>query len=199
MDDAVPEPISLSKGGHGPGEQAERIDVGEFRQGSPLSQWALARYLVGRAIAESVGTSLLIAAVLVLTLAGVLWWLGATVWAVLIGIVALAVFAMRALLLAVLRRLTAAGQYAPIEARLRTLVTDTRGDVRRELRRLGLPSHSWTLPLLALRFLGPARRRKTVAALRGFELERVVPTARLDELHLLLRSALGHPAERLGR
>lgn len=53
---------------------AEWIEVGEFRQGSQLSQWMLARYLVGRAVAETVGLTMLLAGLILLAGAGVLWW-----------------------------------------------------------------------------------------------------------------------------
>jgi hypothetical protein len=186
--------------GHQPGHQpvgygldadADVGDVGEFRQGSPVSRWALARYLVGRSIGESVSWSLLFVGLGILAVAALVGWgLNSTFWAVVIGIIGLGVLALRALLRAVLRRLTAADQLEPIEQRLRGLVSDTRSDVLRELRRLGLPSHTWTLPLLALRFAG-RRRRETLERLRRFDVDRVVPKARLDELHLLLRSAVG--------
>jgi hypothetical protein len=165
------------------------IDVGDFRQGSDVSRWALARYLVGRALGESISVALLIVAVAILGLAAAIeWGLGSTFWAIVVTIVAVAVLAMRALLRAVLRRLTAAEQVDPLESRLRALVADTRVDVLRELRRIGLPGRTWTLPLLALRFLGRERRRTTVARLRSFDLDRVVPPARVDELHLVLRA-----------
>jgi hypothetical protein len=167
-------------------------DVGAFEQGSPISRWALARYLVGRAIGESVSRSLLIVALVVLVLAGLIEWrLGATFWAVLVALVALGVLAMRAILRAVLRRLSAADQMGPIQARLHALVDDTKSDVLAELRRTGLPGHTWTLPLLPLRFLGRERRRRTVARLRTFDVDRVVPKARVDELHLILRDTIG--------
>ena len=60
-----------------------------------------------------------------------------------------------------------------------------------ELRRIGLPGRVWTLPLLAVRLLGRRRRGETLERLRTFELERAVPRSRLDELHLLLRRAVG--------
>lgn len=200
MDDALPEPmdqpepISFEKAGGGrfaAAEQAENLDVGEFRQGSPVSQWALARYLVGRAIGESVGNSLMIVAVVIVALAALIWWAGSTFWAVLVAIIALGVLLMRALMLAVLRRLTATRQYAPLEQRLRSLVSDTRSDVLRELRRIGLPGRTWTLPLLGLRLFRRGRRQDTLERLKRFQLDRAVPRARLDELHLLLRSAVG--------
>lgn len=172
-----------------PGDAAE---VGEFRQGSPLSQWALARYLVGRALTESIGTALLGLGLVLLALAAVSeWLLHSTLLAVLIVIIAVGVLILRWILLAVVRRLTAFTQYAPVEARMTALVSDTRSDVLRELRRIGLPGRAWTLPLLVLRFLGRTRRADTVARLRRFEITRVVPAARLDELILLLRRAFG--------
>ena len=166
-------------------------DAGAFEQGSPVSRWALARYLVGRALGESVSRSLLIVALGILVLAGLVEWLGSTFWSIVIAVVALAVLAMRATLRAVLRRLTAADQVGPIEARLHALVADTRSDVLVELRRIGLPGRTWTLPLLAVRLLGRQRRRKTVARLRTFDIDRVVPKSRVDELHLILRDTIG--------
>jgi hypothetical protein len=84
-----------------------------------------------------------------------------------------------------LRRLTEADRYGQLETRLRALVSDTRGDVLRELRRVGLPSHTVTLPLLAIRLIGK-RRKPTLARMREFDITRAVPKARLDELHMLL-------------
>jgi hypothetical protein len=161
-------------------------DVGEFRRGSPFSQWALARYLVGRAIGESVGSTLLVVALAVLGLAAVCEWvLHSTLLAVLVAIFAIGVLLVRAVLRAVLRRLTEADRYGQVETRLRALVADTRGDVLRELRRVGLPSRTITLPLLAFRLIGK-RRKQTLAKLREFDIDRAVPKARLDELHMLL-------------
>jgi hypothetical protein len=167
-------------------------DVGRFTQGTPISRWALARYLVGRSIGQSLSATLLVVALAVLGLAALLQW-GAhqTFWAVLVALVALAILAMRALLRAVLRRLSAADQVAPLEQRLRALVADTRADVLAELRRLGLPGRTWTLPLLAVRLLRPSRRRETLDRLRSFQVDRVVPAARIDELHLIIRGRAG--------
>jgi hypothetical protein len=166
-------------------------DVGEFAQGSPMSRWALARYLVGRSIGESVGNTLLLVATAILALAAVSEWvLDSTFLAVVFVILALLVLVVRAALRAILRRLTATDRYGPIEERLRALVSDTKGDVLKELRRVGLPSHTWTLPLLAFRLVG-RRRKATLARLRGFNIDHAVPKARLDELHMLLSRGLG--------
>lgn len=166
---------------------AEEIDdVGEFRQGSPLTRWALARYLVGRALGESVGHTLLVVAAAVLALAAACQWgLHSTFFAVVLTVLAVMVLLVRAGLRTILRRLTEADRYGPVETRLRELVADTRGDVLAELRRVGLPSHTVTLPLLAFRLVGK-RRAATLARLREFDIDRAVPKTRLDELHLLL-------------
>ena len=167
------------------------IEVGDFEQGTQFSRWALARYLVGRAIGESVGRSLLVTAAVAVALAVVSTWvLHLTFLTVLLVIAAVAVLLVWAGLRAVLRRLTAVRSYAPVEQRLRSLVSDTHRDVLRELRRIGLPGRTLTLPLLALRLAG-RRRKETLTRLRSFEVERAVPRARIDELHLLLRTAAG--------
>ena len=167
-------------------------EVGSFRQGTQLSQWALARYLVGRAIARSIGDTLLLIGLVVLAVALVVGWLtGSAGWGVFIGVLGLGVLAVRAVLLWLLRALTAFRSYRPLEHRMRALVGDTRADVLRELRRVGLPGRTWTLPLLALRLLRRKHRETTLARLREFDVARAVPPARLDELHLLLRTAVG--------
>src|SRR3954452_10842115 len=174
-------------------------EVGDFRPGSPLSQWALARYLVGRAIGESISRTLLIVALVLVALAvATEWGLRLTFLTVLVSIIAVFVLLLRWVLRAVLRRLTAADHYGPIETRLRALVAETHGDVLRELRRVGLPSHVLTLPLLAVRLVGK-RRRQTLERLRGFRIDRTVPKHRLDELHLLLRDVARGPAGPVNR
>lgn len=162
------------------------IDVGEFRQGTELSQWALARFLVGRAVGESLGRALAIVGVGGLVAAVLLWWQGWVVTAAVVALATLGLLLIRAVLLALLRRLTA---LPGTSTRLRAIVRETRRDVLRELRRIGLPGRTWSLPLLALRLLRARRRESTLQRLRRFELERAVPAGRLDELHLLLRSA----------
>lgn len=169
-------------------------DVGAFRQGTPLSQWALARYLVGRALGVSISNYLLVIAVVIFGFAAVLHWLaGSTFWAVLVALAGLAVLALRAVLRWALARLTAADRYAPLEQRLRALVHDTRRDILRELRRVGLPGHSWSLPLLALNLLRRSRRHRTLERLREFDVDRAVSPARVDELHHIMRAALQRP------
>ena len=159
----------------------------------------MARYLVGRAIGESVGRTLLLVALALFALAALAQWgLHTTFLTVVLVGLALIVLLLRWVLLSVLRRLTAADRYGPLETRLRALVSDTRGDVLTELRRVGLPSHTFTLPLLALRLVG-RRRKATLDRLRTFDIDRAVPKARLDELHLLLRDVAGRPGGTVDR
>ncbi|WP_375490301.1 hypothetical protein [uncultured Jatrophihabitans sp.] len=186
MQPAVPdEPVWAS---------ADGPPVGAYRQGTPASRWALARYLVGRVIAESVSTTLYLVALALVIVAVLLQvFTHVTVLAVLVGLVALIVLFVRWVLMAVLRRLTAVNTYGPTAQRLAHLVGDTQRDVFGELRRLGLPSHRLTLPLLGFRLVG-RRRKETLGLLRDFDVDRAVPAARVDELHMLLGSAFGHGA-----
>ena len=121
------------------------------------------------------------------------WGLHQTAAAILALVFGLIVLLVRAASLGVLRRLTAVRRHGPAEDRMNALVKETRGDVLRELRRLGLPGRAITLPWLAVRLLG-RRRKATLVRLRGFDIDRVVPAARLDELHLLWNDAFGDGA-----
>lgn len=172
-----------------PPPEPDRPDVGAFEQGTPASRWALGRYLVGRVLGEYVSEVLLVFALVVVALAVLVWFFGPHWLAVLIGVVALSVLVLRALLGAVLRRVSGARYFGPVEDRMWRLVRQTRGDMRAELRRIGVPSRVWTFPVLALRLARPSRRAETLERLRRFEVERVVPSTRLDELHMLVRQA----------
>lgn len=162
-------------------------EVGDFRQGSEGSRWLLGRYLLGRVIGEFVSGALLVVVIALAAFAIAMYFVSPTWLAVLIGLLALAVLVVRVLFAAVLRRFSGAAMFGPVEARMRPLVSDTRADVRRELRRLGLPSRVWTMPLLAWR-LRRRRRADTLRRFREFDAARVVPDSRVDELHLLVRS-----------
>ena len=163
-------------------------EVGEFRQGTPGSRWALGRYLVGRSIAGYVDRALYFLAVVILLLGALSWWQVSPWLGVPLILIGLAALAVRAVVGAIVRALTGAGQLGSSENRLQALVADTGADVRRELRRIGLPSRRWTMPLLALRLTGK-RRAQTLQKLREFRADNVVPSARVDELHMLLRQS----------
>jgi hypothetical protein len=188
MHPAVPEPDPFG----GPDDAfLAADDVGAFEPGSPFTRWALARYIVGRVILERVSWSLLVVAgvlVVLAVLAG--WGLDSIFLAVVLGIIALFVLILRAVLRAVLKRLMAAKVYGPLEERMSAVIDGARKDVLAELRRVGLPSRLLTLPLLAVRLIG-RRRQETIARMREFDVDRAVSKARRDELHLVLREAVG--------
>ncbi|MBE7186958.1 hypothetical protein [Jatrophihabitans endophyticus] len=192
MQPAVPEPPrdewyhATDGGADEPG-----IDVGAFEQGTEFSRWALARYIVGRVILERVSWGLLGIAVLLLVLgAAAGWGLHSTALTVVCVLLALTVLALRAVLRAVLRRLMAFQTFAPVEDRIRSIVGGAGDDIFAELRRVGLPSHTLTLPLLVPRLIG-RRRPDTMQRIRAFRVEQAVPRARRDELYLVLRQASG--------
>lgn len=162
-------------------------DVGPFEQGTPGSRWALGRYLVGRAIGENVRRGLTLVTLFVVGLAALAWWLGPTWLAALIAIVAACVLLFRWALGGLLRQATGAGHFGPMEDRMRRLVADTRGAVRVELRRIGVPSRAWTLPLLAWRLVRRKHRPETLRRLGRFDVERVVSGSQVDELQMIVR------------
>lgn len=180
MQPAVPEP-----------PERPNIDVGAFEPGTPFSRWALARYIVGRVLLERISWALAGLGIVLLVVAALCEWvLHSTFLAVIVGIVAVGVLFLRWLLMAVLRRLMLAQAYGPLEKRLDTIVSSATGGVLAELRRVGLPGRVFTVPLIAFRLIGK-RRQETLEKMRAFDVDRAVPKARRDELHLLLQEATG--------
>ncbi len=167
------------------GSAPDDPQVGAFRRGSGLSRVALGRYLVARALAQAIDRSMYAVALLLVAVSVVIFVLWIKWIAVLIFIVALFVLAFRALFMALLRRL--AGPLGVAENKIRDLVSDSRGDLRRELKRIGLPGSTLGLPLLGFRLLG-RRRAQTLEQIRHFDVTRVVPASRLDELHLIIEN-----------
>jgi hypothetical protein len=163
-------------------------DVGDFRRGNLGTQWALGRYLVGRVIVGRVQAGLLFSAVLILILAGLVYWAGITWLAVLIALAALGVIIVRWLFITLVGRLIQAPIFGPFEDQLRRLVGDTRGDLRRELHRIGVPAGWWSFPLLIVRLMRRTSRRRLFERMRTVDLGKVVPASRVDELHLLIDS-----------
>ncbi len=160
-----------------------------FGGSDPLTAGLLARYLVGRVVAARVSISLLLTALVLLAGAVALWVWGPHWVAILVGLVALAVLAFRAIVVAILRRIMGVGQLGPAEDKVRALVADTQGDMRRELRRIGLPATVFGMPLLLIRLLG-RRRAATFARLKQFDINRVVPRSRQDEFNFVVASQL---------
>ncbi|SOD74305.1 hypothetical protein SAMN05892883_3488 [Jatrophihabitans sp. GAS493] len=174
-----------SAGHANPGE-GPYVEVGAFRQGNELSQWMLARYLVSRVVGDYIAKFLLVAGLVVLALSIVVYVNGAQLFGVLVGLVAVGLLLTRGALQFLLQRLAGAQTIGATEVTMRRLVRESRGDVQRELRRIGVPSRSFTVPLLAVRLISRRRRAATLQRLRRFEIERAVSPAHLDALHLAL-------------
>jgi hypothetical protein len=164
-------------------------EVGSFQQADELSQWALRRYLLARAIGASVVRTVHWFGVAVLVLALLVWFAGVKWLAVLIGIAAVFVLLFRALLSGIQRRISGVDAMGPAGPKVERLVGQTRKGIRAELRRIGLPSAPWGPTLIGLRLIRPVKRAETVRKLSKFDLSQVVPSSTLDELYLLLRSA----------
>ncbi len=164
------------------------LDGEVFRPGPATSDAALRRYLLTRALGRSVINTVQWSAVAILLIAALCWLAGVKVLAVLIGLLAVLVLVVRAGLSGLERRLSGARRLGPLEPRVAALVSRTSRGLRRELRRVGLPSLPWAPLLIALRIIRPFRRAETLRALSRVDLAGVVPATRLDELQLLLRS-----------
>ena len=165
------------------------IEVGNIGPGSAASQAVLRRYLLTRALGSSIINAVQWTGVVLLLLAALSWVGGWQLLAVLLGLVAVLILGVRGALSAIARRLSGASRLGPLEPRVAALVTRTRRELRRELRRVGLPGVPWAPLLIAWRLIRPLRRARTVAALSRVDLTKAVPPSQVDELQILLRQA----------
>lgn len=179
-------PAGGRPGGDGPRATVFTGEVGDFRQGDPATRAVLARFLVARTVGDGAVRALLLVALAFAALTVVLVALSVPAFfSVLAALVTLAWFAAWRVARALWRGLTGGRSLEPVRADLDRVVAETRPDVRRELRRIGLPAHPLAALVLARRLVG-ARRAQTREAMRRFDVDRVVPPARLDEAFLLL-------------
>lgn len=163
------------------------VEVGNIGPGSAASQEVLRRYLLVRALGSALINAVQWTGIAILALA-VLSWLGhLKVLAVLLGVLALVILAVRGMLNALASRLSGARRLGPLEPRVAALVAHTRRGLRRELRRVGLPGSPWAPLLIAWRLVRPFRRARTVQALSRIDLANAVPPGKVDELQILLR------------
>lgn len=188
--EVLPARVTLGKGdgraGDAPRQTIHTGEVGDFRQGDPASRWALARYLVARTLGDNAVRAVLGVAILFAVLTVVLVAVSAPVaLSVLVGLVTLGWFVAWRIARALWSRLTGGPALAPVRHELDKLVGETRPDVRRELRRLDLPAHPFAAFAFAVRLIG-RRRAETTTRMRGFDVDRVVPAARVDRVYLLL-------------
>ena len=172
----------------GPSDSAVTGDVGAFRQGNEATHWALSHYLVGRVVVSRVQLGLLFTALMIVGLAALAYMAGITWLAVLISLGALGVLIIRWMVVTVVGRLIQVPGLAAYEDRLRSLVGDTSGDLRREMRRAGVPFSWYSFPILMFRLMRRGSRRTLIARMRTVDLDSVVPASRVDELHILIDS-----------
>ncbi len=155
--------------------------------GTGATALMLARYLVGRALAARLSLALWLVAGILFAGAVALWIVDAHWVAVVFALLGLFVLGVRALVMFVLRKVMAVGRLGAAEARITELVHDTGGDLRRELRRIGLPGSVLAMPVLLIRILGK-RRKQTFQWMRRFDVTNVVPASRRAELDFLVRN-----------
>jgi hypothetical protein len=163
------------------------LEVGNIGPSSGPGQAALRRYLLTRALGSSIVSAVQWTGIAVLVLAVLSWVGGLKLLAVLLGVVALVILAVRGLVSGIVGRLSGSSRLGELEPRVAALVTRTRKDLRRELRRVGLPGSPWAPLLIAWRLVRPIRRVRTMQSLSRIDLTKVVPPGQLDELQLLLR------------
>jgi hypothetical protein len=177
-------------GGGGASFPTIPIEGATFQPAPATTDSALRRYLLTRALGRSVINTVQWSGVAILLIAVLCWLAGLKLLAVLVGLVAVLVLVVRAALSGLERRLSGARRLGPLEPQVAALVARTNRGLRRELRRVGLPSLPWAPLLIALRIIRPLRRAETLRALSRVDLAGVVPASRLDELQLLLHA--GH-------
>lgn len=111
-------------------------------------------------------------------------WIGAAV--LVLGLL-LVVGRIAAVRLIVRRSL--ARRYRPVEDDLRAAVEAGKANLRGELRRAGLPSSSWSIPLSVVRLGKSTDRSKARSRLLEIEIDRVLPRAQLDRALKVLDEA----------
>lgn len=194
MTEPFPQRSPFPPGGQFPAEVGGPMAGAQFSftsAGRLDSEAALRRYLLSRALGRSVIQTVQWSGISILAVAVLCWLGGLKVLGILIGLVAVFVLVLRAMLAGLERRLTGSAQLGGLEPRVARLVAKTGRNLRRELRRVGLPGLPWAPLLIALRLIRPLRRARTLRALSQVELANAVPPDQLDELHLLLQSRPG--------
>lgn len=111
-------------------------------------------------------------------------WIGAAVLVLGVLLVVGRIAAVR-----LIGRRSLARRYRPVEDDLRAAVEAGKANLRGELRRAGLPSSSWAIPLSVVR-LGPSTARSQARSrLLEIEIDRVLPRAQLDRALKVLDEA----------
>jgi hypothetical protein len=186
-DDGTGRSASSGANGFGPGGYPGDYTVGQFRQGDDLSQWALRRYLLVRAVGTSVVRTVQWIGIGILVIAVLVWFAGVHWLAILAGLFAVLVLGFRAVLSAVQNHLSGASRLGPVATDVERLVGRTRREMRAELRRVGFPGGPLVPAVVGYRVARRRTRGEAVRRLTTFDLTQVVPVGTLDELHLLLQ------------
>jgi hypothetical protein len=111
-------------------------------------------------------------------------WIGLAV--ICLGVL---LFAARMVLVALLRRLSLARRFRPVEEELCSAVEAGKASLRVELRSVGLPNRSWRLALFAARLARGSARADLRSRLRQVDVDRVLPRAQLERALRLLDDA----------
>ena len=111
-------------------------------------------------------------------------WVGAAVLVLGLLLVAGRFLAVRAL-----ERLSLPGRFRAVEEDLRSAVEAGKANLRGELRRVGLPSRGWAIPLSVVRLSRGTARSAARSRLLEVEVDRVLPRAQLDRALRLLDEA----------
>jgi hypothetical protein len=101
----------------------------------------------------------------------------------------LLLFCTRMTLVAVVRRVSLARRFRPVEDDLCSAVEAGKASLRVELRSVGLPSRSWRLALFATRLARGSARADLRSRLRRVDVDRVLPRAQLERALRLLDDA----------
>jgi hypothetical protein len=153
------------------------------------------RYLLGRLAIDhvrrlTVWTLLVPVVGAVLLLALHPRWIG-----VLVLVLGVLLIAARVVAVRMLGRLSLSDPFRPVEDELRAAVEAGKANLGVELRRIGLPSRPWHVPLFALRLSRGTNRDRTRARLRDVDVDLVLPR---DQLERALRVLDATPSHRAG-
>lgn len=111
-------------------------------------------------------------------------WIGLAV--VVLGVLLLVA---RAMVVALLDRLSLSRRFRSVEAELRDAVEAGKTSLQVELRAVGLPSRSWQLALFAIRLARGSARADARSRIRQVDVDRVLPRAQLERALRLLSDA----------
>ncbi|HVQ94457.1 MAG TPA: hypothetical protein VMU51_25695 [Mycobacteriales bacterium] len=114
-------------------------------------------------------------------------WIGLAV--IVLGLL---LIATRAVMVAVVRRVSLARRFRPVEEELCSAVEAGKANLRVELRSAGLPNRSWRLALFATRLARGSGRDDLRSRLRQVDIDRVLPRVQMERALRLLNKSTDH-------